>query len=319
MIEPLKGRRRTHRCGDLRPEDAGTRARLLGWAHRTRDHGGVLFLDLRDRYGITQVVFRPEALSAEMMERARMIGSEYVVLVEGTVLRRPKGSENTELKTGRIEVKGTPWRPEREPHAPFLDGSATASEDLTPPVPRPEREALEENIVFRHADAGVREHLSDHGFLEIETPMLVKPTPRKRATVGAVADPPASSSLCRSRLNSTSRSSWSRDSTATSDRALPARRRPGGGRQPEFTQIDIEMSFAIQDDVFEVVEDDRLSCDLARELKVPFPRLTYQNRWTASGRQARPSCSFEIKDVTDAAAEGAFEKFREAKPPLPTP
>ncbi len=88
MIEPLAGRRRTHRCGDLRPEHAGTRTRLLGWAHRVRDHGGVLFLDLRDRYGMTQVVFRPENLNETTMEHARAIGSEWVVLVEGATSRR---------------------------------------------------------------------------------------------------------------------------------------------------------------------------------------------------------------------------------------
>jgi len=86
MIEALRGRKRTHRCGDLRPEHAGMRARLAGWAHRVRDHGGVIFLDLRDRFGITQVVFRPEHLGEEVMQRARSIGSEYVVMVEGKVL-----------------------------------------------------------------------------------------------------------------------------------------------------------------------------------------------------------------------------------------
>ena len=94
MIEPFRARKRTHTCGDLRPENAGMKTRLLGWVHRTRDHGGVLFMDLRDRYGVTQVVFRPEHLGDEAMERARSIGSEYVVMVEGKVLNRPRGSEN---------------------------------------------------------------------------------------------------------------------------------------------------------------------------------------------------------------------------------
>ncbi|HXF58966.1 MAG TPA: OB-fold nucleic acid binding domain-containing protein, partial [Candidatus Saccharimonadales bacterium] len=104
-VEPLRGRKRTHRCGDLRAEHAGEKVRLMGWAHRVRDHGGVLFLDLRDRYGITQVVFRPETLEPPMLEKARSIGSEYVVLVEGQAKARPPGSENADLLTGAMEVE----------------------------------------------------------------------------------------------------------------------------------------------------------------------------------------------------------------------
>jgi len=108
MIESLRGRRRTHRCGDLRPEHAGMRARLAGWAHRVRDHGGVIFLDLRDRFGITQVVFRPEHLGEEVMQRARSIGSEYVVFVEGKVLNRPRGSEKRDQAARRAALRQAP-------------------------------------------------------------------------------------------------------------------------------------------------------------------------------------------------------------------
>jgi len=323
-IEPLRGRRRTHRCGDLRPEHAGIRARLLGWAHRTRDHGGLLFLDLRDRYGMTQVVFRPESLSAEMMERARSIGSEYVVLVEGTVLKRPKGSENSELSTGGIEVEADAvsiLNVSRTPPFP-LDGTATASEDLRLRYRYLDlrREALRESIVFRHAmTRSVREHLSDQGFLEIETPMLVKPTPEgardyvvpSRIHPGKFFALPQSPQLYKQILMIAGFDRYFQIARCLRDEDLRA------DRQPEFTQIDLEMTFVTEEDVFEVVEGMLASVfrrDLARELKVPFPRLTYRESMDRFGSD-KPDLRvpFEIKDVTEAAAAGAFEKFREAK------
>src|SRR5262245_46180925 len=158
------------------------RARLMGWAHRKRDHGGVVFLDLRDRYGLTQVVFRPEQVGEETMERARSIGSEYVVLVEGKVLNRPKGSENPELPTGAVELEAETLsilNVSKTPPFP-LDDTVTASEDLRLRYRYLDlrREPLQQSLIFRHRMVrSVREYLSDQGFLEIETPMLVRPTP----------------------------------------------------------------------------------------------------------------------------------------------
>ncbi|MGH7681422.1 MAG: aspartate--tRNA ligase, partial [Candidatus Eiseniibacteriota bacterium] len=287
MIEPLRGRKRTHRCGDLRPEHAGMKARLLGWAHRTRDHGGVLFLDLRDRYGITQVVFRPEQLDGEMMERARSIGSEFVVLVEGKVLKRPKGSENTGIPTGGIEVEGESLailNTSRTPPFP-LDETATASEDLRLRYRYLDlrREPLQKSIAFRHAMVrSVREYLSDHDFLEIETPMLVRPTPEgardyvvpSRVHPGKFYALPQSPQLYKQILMVSGFDRYFQIARCLRDEDLRA------DRQPEFTQIDLEMTFVTEDDVFEVVEGVLASVfrrDLHRDLKVPFPRLTYRN------------------------------------------
>jgi len=328
MIEPLKGRKRTHRCGDLRPEHAGMKARLMGWAQRTRDHGGVLFLDLRDRYGITQVVFRPEQHDNEMMERARSIGSEYVVLVEGKVLRRPKGSENPEIPTGGVELEAESLsilNTSRTPPFP-LDETVTASEDLRLRYRYLDlrRAPLQTSLAFRHAmTRSVREFLSDHDFLEIETPMLVRPTPEgardyvvpARLHSGKFYALPQSPQLYKQILMVSGFDRYFQIARCLRDEDLRA------DRQPEFTQIDLEMTFVTEEDVFQVVEGMLASVfrrDLGRELKIPFTRLTYRDSMERFGSD-KPDLRipFEIEDVTEIAGESAFEKFREAKAAAP--
>jgi aspartyl-tRNA synthetase len=288
----------------------------------------VLFLDLRDRYGITQVVFRPEALSAPMLDRAREIGSEYVVLVEGTVLLRPTGSENPDLPTGGIEVEADSvsiLNESRTPPFP-LDDSATASEDLRLRYRYLDlrRQGLKESIAFRHAmTRSVREHLSDQGFLEIETPMLVKPTPEgardyvvpSRIHPGKFYALPQSPQLYKQILMVAGFDRYFQIARCLRDEDLRA------DRQPEFTQIDLEMSFATEEDVFEVVEGMLAAVfrrDLGRDLRTPFPRLTYREAMDRFGSD-KPDLRipFEIRDATEAAAAGAYEKFREAKAQAP--
>jgi aspartyl-tRNA synthetase len=324
MIEPLAGRRRTHRCGDLRPEHAGTRTRLLGWAHRVRDHGGVLFLDLRDRYGRTQVVVRPESLNGTTMEPARAIGSEWVVLVEGTVLKRPKGSENPELATGGIEVEADDLailNPSKTPPFPIDDAAATASEDLRLKYRYLDlrRASLRDSIVFRHRLVrSVREYLSDQDFLEIETPLLVKPTPEgardyvvpARLHPGKFSARPQSPQLYTQILMVAGFDRSCQIARCLRDEDLRA------DRQPEFTQIDLEMSFPTEDDVFAVVEgmlESVFRRDLSRTLAVPFPRLTYREAMERFGTD-KPDLRipFEIRDVTEAAGASEFEVFRAA-------
>ncbi|HEU4335331.1 MAG TPA: aspartate--tRNA ligase [Candidatus Eisenbacteria bacterium] len=327
-IEPLLHRKRTHRCGDLRPEDAGTRTRLMGWADRVRDHGGVLFLDLRDRYGLTQVVFRPEKLNAKTMDLARSIGSEYVVLVEGTVLLRPKGSENPDRPTGGIEVEADALailNTSKTPPFP-LDEEGSASEDLRLRYRYLDlrREPLKQSLIFRHRMVrSVREYLSDHDFLEIETPLLVKPTPEgardyvvpARLQPGKFFALPQSPQLYKQILMVSGFDRYFQIAKCLRDEDLRA------DRQPEFTQIDLEMSFVSEEDVFGVVEgmlEAVFRRDLRRELKIPFPRITYRESMDRYGSD-KPDLRipFEIKDVTAAAAESAFEKFREAKQQSP--
>src|SRR5947208_1843459 len=293
MIESLRGRKRTHRCGDLRPEHAGQRVRLMGWADRVRDHGGVLFLDLRDRYGVTQVVFRPEKLEPPMLEKARAIGSEFVVLVEGRAERRPPGSENLDLATGAMEVEADQvaiLNVSRTPPFP-LDETATASEDLRLRYRYLDlrRESLKGNMVFRHNMVrSVREYLSDQGFLEIETPLLVKPTPEgardyvvpARLHPGKFYALPQSPQLYKQILMVAGFDRYFQIARCLRDEDLRA------DRQPEFTQIDPEISFVTEDDVFEVVEGTLRSIfarDLGRELPVPFPRMTYEEAMSRFG------------------------------------
>ena len=322
-IDPLLQRRRSHRCGDLRPEQAGTHVRLMGWAHRVRDHGGVLFLDLRDRYGLTQVVFRPEKLNTKTMERAREIGSEFVVLVEGTVLRRPPGSENPELPTGGVEVEADALailNTSKTPPFP-LDDTNTASEDIRLRYRYLDlrREPLKRNIVFRHdMIRSVRDYLSDQGFLEIETPLLVKPTPEgardyivpSRVHPGRFFALPQSPQLYKQILMVSGFDRYFQIAKCLRDEDLRA------DRQPEFTQIDLEMSFVSEEDVFGVVEgmlEAVFRRDMGRELKIPFPRMTYRESMHRYGSD-KPDLRipFEIRDVTAAAGGGTMEKFREA-------
>ena len=328
MIEPLRGRKRTHRCGDLRAEHAGQRVCLMGWAHRVRDHGGVLFLDLRDRYGITQVVFRPENLEPPMLEKARAIGSEYVVLIEGMAKARPPGSQNAELKTGAMEVEADQvaiLNPSRTPPFP-LDDAATASEDLRLRYRYLDlrREPLRENLVFRHRmTRSVREYLSDQGFLEIETPLLVKPTPEgardyvvpSRLHPGKFYALPQSPQLYKQILMVSGFDRYFQIARCLRDEDLRA------DRQPEFTQIDLEMSFVTEEDVFDVVEGTLRSIfrrDLDRDLPTPFPRVTYDDAMARFGSD-KPDLRipFEIQDVTEVAGASAFEVFRAAKAEAP--
>jgi aspartyl-tRNA synthetase len=328
VIEPLRGRRRTHRCGDLRPADAGKEVRLMGWAHRQRDHGGVLFLDLRDRYGITQIVFRPERVAAETMERAKEVGSEFVVLVEGRVLRRPAGSENRELATGEVEVEATAisiLNTSRTPPFP-LDATTNASEDLRLRYRYLDlrRDSLKRSLVFRHEmTRSVREFLSDQGFLEIETPMLVRPTPEgardyvvpSRVHPGKFYALPQSPQLYKQILMVSGFDRYFQIARCLRDEDLRA------DRQPEFTQIDLEMTFVTEEDVFEVVEGMLAAVfrrNLGRDLATPFPRLSFRDSMARFGSD-KPDLRipFEIQDVTDLAGESAFEVFRKAKAGAP--
>jgi len=328
MIEPLRGRKRTHTCGDLRAEHAGERVRLMGWAHRVRDHGGVLFLDLRDRYGITQVVFRPEKISPPVLEKARAIGSEYVVLIEGAAKPRPPGSENAELRTGAMEVEADQLailNQSKTPPFPLDDG-ATASEDLRLRYRYLDlrRDVLKQNLIFRHRmTRSVREYLSDQGFLEIETPLLVKPTPEgardyvvpARLHPGKFYALPQSPQLYKQILMVSGFDRYFQIARCLRDEDLRA------DRQPEFTQIDLEMSFVTEDDVFDVVEGTLQSIfrrDLDRDLETPFPRISYEESMARFGSD-KPDLRipFEIRDVTEIAGASAFEVFRAAKKDAP--
>ena len=328
-LEDLGDWRRSHTCGELRKSHAGGSATLMGWVHRTRDHGGVLFVDLRDRHGITQIVFHPETGGRELLERGERLGNEWVIAVRGPVTVRPAESVNDELATGDIELDvrelkvlaasaPLPFQVNEEMHL--------ANEDLRLKhryldLRRPELSSV---LVLRHRAAqAARAYLSGQNFLEIETPMLVRPTPEgardyvvpSRLHPGKFYALPQSPQLYKQILMVSGFDRYFQIARCLRDEDLRA------DRQPEFTQIDLEMSFVSEDDVFEVVEGMMASIfrrDLGRELKVPFPRLTYRESMERYGSD-KPDLRipFEIRDVTDAAGESAMEHFQKAKAGAP--
>jgi aspartyl-tRNA synthetase len=314
VLEDLGDWTRTHTCGALRPADAGCAATLMGWVHRTRDHGGVLFVDLRDRHGLTQVVFRPEIGGAALLERAGQLGNEWVIAVRGSAALRPADSVNPELPTGEMELEvralkvlaasdPLPFQVNEELHL--------AGEDLRLryrylDLRRPE---LARMLALRHEAAqAARAHLSAHGFLEVETPMLVKQTPEgardyvvpSRVHPGSFYALPQSPQLYKQTLMIAGVDRYFQLARCMRDEDLRA------DRQPEHTQIDLELSFVREQDVFDAVEG--LMCAIWRtcagvELPRPFPRLTFREAMSRFGSD-KPDLRFglEFTDVTALCA-----------------
>ena len=314
-IEGLGDWRRSHTCGELRRANAGATVTLMGWVHRSRDHGGVLFVDLRDRHGLTQVVFHPETGGTELLERASRLGNEFVVAVRGVVNERPADARNPDLATGEIEVdiRELKLLSASEP-LPFQvnEERMLASEDLRLKyryldLRRPELASL---LALRHRAAmAARAYLSDRGFLEIETPMLVKPTPEgardyvvpSRVHHGDFYAMPQSPQLYKQTLMIAGCDRYFQLARCLRDEDLRA------DRQPEHTQIDLEMSFVTEDDVFDVVEGMFASLwreTMGVELPTPFPRVTYDEAMRTYGSD-KPDLRFalEFVDVTALCAQ----------------
>jgi aspartyl-tRNA synthetase len=313
-LEGLDDWRRSHTCGELRAAHVAARATLMGWVHRSRDHGGVLFIDLRDRYGITQVVFRPETSGVELLTRAEQLGNEWVIAVRGEVARRPADALNPELATGdvELEVKELKILSSSDP-LPFQvnDELNLANEDLRLryrylDLRRPELAAV---FALRHKAAmSARAYLSSQNFLEIETPLLVKPTPEgardyivpSRIHHGKFYALPQSPQLYKQTLMIAGCDRYFQLARCLRDEDLRA------DRQPEHTQIDIEMSFVTETEVFAAVEG--LYVALWREclgvtLSTPFPRMTFREAMSRYGSD-KPDVRFglEFVDVTDLSA-----------------
>jgi aspartyl-tRNA synthetase len=313
-LEGLGDWRRSHTCGELRETHAGSTAALMGWVHRMRDHGGVLFVDLRDRYGLTQIVFRPESGGKELLARAARLGAEWVIAVRGPVSRRPPDSVNDELPTGRVELDVRELRilSAADP-LPFQinDDTHLANEDLRLryrylDLRRPELAAV---LELRHrVYQSARRNLSGQSFLEVETPILVKPTPEgardyvvpSRVHPGKFFALPQSPQLYKQTLMISGCDRYFQIARCLRDEDLRA------DRQPEHTQIDLEMSFVTEEDVFAAVESlfqamwkDCLGIDVA----TPFPRLTFRETMSRYGSD-KPDVRFglEFIDVTEICA-----------------
>jgi aspartyl-tRNA synthetase len=313
--------KRTHTCGELRASHAGEDVRLNGWVHRVRDHGGVLFVDLRDRSGLTQVVFHPEGLSEEVLETARTLKPEFVVSLTGKVAPRPPEMVNRELGTGEIEVLATGalvLNPSRTPPFPIED-DVDASEDLRLRYRYLDlrRPSLQKSLRLRHRVARlVRDYMDARGFVEIETPMLVRPTPEgaRDYLVPSRLHPhrfyalPQSPQIYKQILMVAGFDRYYQIARCLRDEDLRA------DRQPEHTQIDIEMSFVTEEDVFALCEG--LFSSVTRDaigvdVPVPFPRVTYREAMDRFGSD-KPDLRipFEIRDASAPGAESEFQVFR---------
>lgn len=314
--------KRTHTCGDLRKSHSGQKVRLNGWVNSYRNHGGLIFIDLRDRYGITQVVFKPDLVGKETMELSASLRTEFVVGVEGTVAERPAGMQNKEMTTGEIEViveklavfnesKTTPFEIVEETNASEELKLKYRYLDLRRPP-------LQRNIKMRHrVTKAVRDYLDSIGFYEIETPLLIRSTPEgardfivpSRVNPGKFYALPQSPQLLKQILMISGFDRYFQIAHCLRDEDLRA------DRQPEHSQIDMEMAFVTEDDVFSVVEGMMtyvFKNVLNIELKTPFPRLKYQDAMERYGSD-KPDIRFgmEIVDLSDSVKGSGFKVFSE--------
>ncbi len=311
---------RTHTCGELTKTHEGRSVSLCGWVHRRRDHGNVIFIDLRDRFGVTQTVFNPE-FNAGTHQQAHVLRSEFVVAISGTVRRRPEGSENPDLPTGGIEV--------------FVEEMDILNEAQTPPfVIEDETDATEAvRLKYRYLDLRrprmqqlltlrhnvvqeIRSFLNGQGFLEIETPMLTKSTPEgardylvpSRVNAGAFFALPQSPQLFKQILMVSGCDRYYQVARCFRDEDLRA------DRQPEFTQIDVELSFVETEQVMTLMEQMVLQVfrSAGVTLPAPFPRMTYQEAMGKYGSD-RPDLRLDLPlhDVTAFAADSGFRVFQE--------
>jgi len=311
---------RTHTCGQIGKEQIGETVTLCGWVDSYRDHGGGLFVDLRDRYGLTQVVFNPPDSPAEVIEASKSLRAEFVLQVTGTIAARPEGMANPKMKTGAIELRVT--------------GFEVLNKSLTPPVSPSAQEAPGEDLrlKYRYLDLrrpemqqtmmqrasiikGMRDYFADHDFIDIETPVLGRSTPEgardylvpSRVHEGSFYALPQSPQLYKQILMIAGYDRYVQVARCFRDEDLRA------DRQPEFTQLDVEMAFVDTDDIIGII--DGLVAKLAKEqlgldVPTPLPRMTYDEAMERFGHDA-PDLRFglELIDCTDLAAEAEFRVF----------
>jgi len=303
--------KRTNSCGGLSEKDIGKKVSLLGWVHTRRDHGGLTFIDLRDREGITQVVFNPEA-AKQAQGKAKELGKEFVVYIEGKVSKRPKGTGNKSLKTGQIEVEAAKLEIINAAEQPLpieVEGRVLASEDTRLryrylDLRRPE---LQQKIILRHKiTKSFRDFFDSEGFLEIETPILAKSTPEgsrdylvpSRIHPGKFYALPQSPQLFKQILMVAGYERYFQIARCMRDEDLRS------DRQPEFTQVDVEMSFVEESDVMSVTEKSIafvLENVFRKKLKLPLDRMKYVDAMNTFGSD-KPDRRFSLH-LADVSAE----------------
>ena len=312
---------RTHDCNSLRKSDIGRQVALAGWVNVTRDHGGVIFIDLRDREGLTQIVFRPEE-NAELASQAHTLRSEDVIQVSGQVAARLPGTENPNLATGDIEIIPSELKIlNRADDLPFPIDANPHNEDLrmTHRYYDLRRPRFARNLRLRHLAAkATRDYLDSQGYLEVETPILSKSTPEgardflvpSRMTPGKFYALPQAPQQYKQLLMVAGVEKYFQIARCFRDEDLRA------DRQPEFTQIDIEASFVTPEDIFAVTEGMLAAIFKAArnvEIKIPFDRLTYREAVDRYGSD-KPDRRFgmELVDLGESFRESSFKVFRSA-------
>jgi len=311
-----------HSCGELRKKDVGAEVTLAGWVDRRRDHGGLIFIDLRDREGITQVVFDPEK-SAACHKTASRMRSEYVVRVSGQVSRRPKGTENPRLPTGDIEVIARSARILNASKTPpfYINEEVEVEEALRLKYRYLDlrRPRMRQNLALRHRVIKfIRDFMDSHGFVDIETPILTKSTPEgardylvpSRVQPGKFYALPQSPQQMKQLLMVAGVERYYQIAKCFRDEDTRA------DRQPEFTQLDIEMSFIEADDILKLMEElfTALVENIKPEIKVvkPFPRLSFAEAMERYGTD-KPDLRFgmELADLTGIANKTDFAVFKD--------
>ena len=319
MAEALGELTRTHTCGALRQTDVGAGVVLLGWVHRVRDLGGVLFIDVRDRAGVTQVVFDKD--DEALLGKAKRLRSEFVVGVEGRVRARSAETVNPKLDTGHVEVlvkRLTILNEAKTPPFPIAD-ETPVSEDVRLKYRYLDlrRPRLQDNLVLRHkVTIAARRFFDQHGFIEVETPILTKSTPEgardylvpSRVHPGEFFALPQSPQLFKQILMVAGLDRYVQICKCFRDEDLRA------DRQPEFTQIDVEMSFARPETIFDLIEP--LMRDvfavIGKTIQTPFRRMPYEEAVANYGSD-KPDlrCGMPIQDFREFFRESGFRVFRE--------
>ncbi|HEX4412299.1 MAG TPA: aspartate--tRNA ligase [Lacipirellulaceae bacterium] len=313
---------RTHTCGELRREHVGKEATLCGWVDSYRDHGGGLFVDLRDRYGMTQVVFNPPDTSPAIIEESKQLRAEYVIQVTGKVAERPSGMSNSRLATGDIELRVTGFQLLNKSLAPPVSPNAHA-QDLPNEELRLEhryldlrRSVMQQTLMLRdRLIKGMRDYFAERNFIDVETPVLGRSTPEgardylvpSRVSRGSFYALPQSPQLYKQILMMAGYDRYVQVARCFRDEDLRA------DRQPEFTQLDLEMSFIDADDVMGIIDglvQKLTKQELGIEVKLPLPRMTYDEAMERFGHDA-PDLRFglELVDCTDLAAKSDFRVF----------
>ena len=319
MAEPLGELTRTHTCGALRPGDVGANVVLLGWVHRVRDLGGLLFIDVRDRAGVTQIVFDKD--DEALMSKGKRLRSEFVIGVEGVVRRRSAETVNPKLDTGDVEVLVRTLTLLNEAKTPSFSvaDDSPVSEDVRLKYRYLDlrRPRLQGNIILRHkVTIAIRRYFDANGFLEVETPILGKSTPEgardylvpSRVHPGEFFALPQSPQLFKQILMVAGIDRYMQICKCFRDEDLRA------DRQPEFTQVDVEMAFARPESIFNLIEPlmHDIFAVIGKTITTPFPRMPYADAIAKYGSD-KPDlrCGMPIQDLREFFRESGFRVFRE--------